>query len=63
MNNLSVAVHGTGFIGLVSGCCFAIKGFKAINSTFNAENCEKINKGESPFFENGMKSKIKAPTF
>lgn len=59
MNRLSVAIHGTGFIGLVSGCCFAIKGFKAINSTFNVENCEKINKGESPFFENGLSDLLK----
>lgn len=59
MKELSVAIHGTGFIGLVSGCCFAIKGFKSINSTFNVENCEKINRGESPFFENGLLELLK----
>ncbi|MHA2247128.1 MAG: UDP-glucose dehydrogenase family protein [Candidatus Hodarchaeales archaeon] len=59
MNSYSVAVHGTGFIGLVSGCCFAIKGFKTVNSTFNAKNCEQINQGKSPFFENGLTELLK----
>ncbi|MFX0086973.1 MAG: UDP-glucose/GDP-mannose dehydrogenase family protein, partial [Candidatus Hodarchaeota archaeon] len=59
MKKLSVAIHGTGFIGLVSGCCFAIKGFRVINSTFNGENCDKINRGESPFFENGLTELLK----
>ena len=59
MRKHSVAIHGTGFIGLVSGCCFATKGFKAINSTFNVENCEQINQGESPFFENGLSELLK----
>ena len=45
MKKISIAVHGTGFIGLVSGCCFAIRGIKAINTTFNKGNCEKINNG------------------
>ncbi|MFX0210000.1 MAG: UDP-glucose dehydrogenase family protein [Candidatus Hodarchaeota archaeon] len=54
MKKYGVAIHGTGFIGLVSGCCFAIKGFKVINSTFNVKNCEQINQGKSPFFENGL---------
>ncbi len=59
MNKISVAIHGTGFIGLVSGCCFATRGIKAINSTFNKGNCERINNGESPFFENGLDELLK----
>lgn len=63
MKKLSIAVHGTGFIGLVSGCCFAIRGNKTINSTFNVENCKKINNGESPFFENGLDVLLKEAVF
>ncbi|MFX0125396.1 MAG: UDP-glucose 6-dehydrogenase, partial [Candidatus Hodarchaeota archaeon] len=59
MGKYSVAIHGTGFIGLVSGCCFAIKGIKTINSTFNQEKFEKINQGISPFFENGLAELLK----
>lgn len=54
MARFTVAIHGTGFIGLVSGCCFATKGIKAISTTFNQEKFEKINQGISPFFENGL---------
>ena len=59
MTRYSISVHGTGFIGLVSGCCFAIRGFKSINSTFNEVNCDKINRGISPFFENGLDKLLK----
>ena len=59
LRKYSVAIHGTGFIGLVSGCCFAVKGINVINSTFNAKNCEQINRGESPFFENGLAELLK----
>ncbi|MFX0084963.1 MAG: UDP-glucose dehydrogenase family protein [Candidatus Hodarchaeota archaeon] len=59
MNKLRVAIHGTGYIGLISGCCFAIKGFTAINSTFNTEKCNKINSGESPFYEKGFSELLK----
>ena len=59
MTKYTIAVHGTGFIGLVSGCCFAIKGFKSINSTYNKGNYEKINSGVSPFFENGLDELLK----
>lgn len=54
MGKYKVSIHGTGFIGLVCGCCFAIKGFKTINTTFNNEKFQKINQGISPFFENGL---------
>ena len=54
MSNYKVAIHGTGFIGLVSGCCFAIRGIKTINTTFNEENAKRINDGDTPFFENGL---------
>ncbi len=54
MGKYKIAIHGTGFIGLVCGCCFAVKGFKTINTTFNQEKYRKINQGISPFFENGL---------
>jgi UDPglucose 6-dehydrogenase len=50
----TISIHGTGFIGLVCGCCFAVKGFKTINSTFNQKKCDLINNGVPPFFENGL---------
>ena len=59
MKKYKIAIHGTGFIGLVSGCCFAIKGFKTINTTFNKENFNKINQGISPFYENGLSKLLK----
>lgn len=40
MKKYTIAIHGTGFIGLVSGCCFAVKGFKTINSTFDTVKFE-----------------------
>ncbi len=59
MKEYRVAIHGTGFIGLVCGCCFAIRGIKTINSTFNQKKYEQINQGISPFFENGLSELLK----
>ncbi|NHJ25027.1 MAG: UDP-glucose/GDP-mannose dehydrogenase family protein [Candidatus Lokiarchaeota archaeon] len=59
LSETKIAIHGTGFIGLVSGCCFAIKGFKTINSTYDQIKCDQINKGETPFYENGLEELLR----
>lgn len=48
---MNIAVIGTGYVGLVSGVCFAETGVNVICVDNNAEKVEKLNNGEVPIFE------------
>ncbi|MFX1558817.1 MAG: UDP-glucose dehydrogenase family protein [Promethearchaeota archaeon] len=50
----SVAILGTGFIGLCSAACFAQKNIKVLASTHNEKKASIINEFKSPFFEEGL---------
>jgi UDPglucose 6-dehydrogenase len=54
MYKYKVSILGTGFIGLCSAACFAQKDIKVLASTHNEKKAEIINKGEAPFFEEGL---------
>jgi len=45
---------GTGYVGLVSGACFAEFGFETVCVDKDKNRIEKIGKGNCPFFEPGM---------
>jgi len=45
---------GTGYVGLVSGACFAEFGFETVCVDKDKSRIEKIEKGNCPFFEPGM---------
>jgi UDPglucose 6-dehydrogenase len=51
---LNIAVVGTGYVGLVSGTCFAETGNNVICVDIDAKKVEKMNRGEVPIYEPGL---------
>ena len=51
---MNIAVIGTGYVGLVSGACFASKGHNVICVDIIEEKIQKINQGIAPIFEEGL---------
>jgi UDPglucose 6-dehydrogenase len=51
---LKIAVVGTGYVGLVSGTCFAESGNKVICVDIDEKKVEKLSKGEIVIYEPGL---------
>lgn len=51
---MDIAVVGTGYVGLVSGVCFAEKGHRVICVDLDQEKVAQINAGQSPIHEEGL---------
>jgi UDPglucose 6-dehydrogenase len=51
---MKISVIGTGYVGLVSGACFAEIGHDCTCVDVDAAKVAKINHGEAPIFENGL---------
>ena len=51
---MKLVMVGTGYVGLVSGACFAEFGFETVCVDKDQNRIEKIEKGICPFFEPGM---------
>ena len=51
---MKLVIVGTGYVGLVSGTCFAEFGFETVCVDKDRNRIEKIKKGNCPFFEPGM---------
>lgn len=48
---LTLAIIGAGYVGLVTGACFAQKGFRVIIIENNAEKIIQLKQGQIPFYE------------
>jgi UDPglucose 6-dehydrogenase len=51
---MNLTVVGTGYVGLVTGACFAKLGHSVICVDIDQEKVKKINNGVSPIYEEGL---------
>ncbi|MET0941259.1 MAG: UDP-glucose/GDP-mannose dehydrogenase family protein [Mesorhizobium sp.] len=55
---MKIAVVGTGYVGLVSGVCFAEWGNQVVCVDKNAEKIGKLNRGVVPIYEPGLERMV-----
>lgn len=55
MYNNTISIMGTGYVGLVSGTCLADFGNQVIGVDIDSEKIERLNRGEVPIYEPGLK--------
>src|SRR2546427_133556 len=56
---MHIAVIGSGYVGLVTGACFAEFGVDVICVDIAANRIERLNRGENPIYEPGLDQLIK----
>ena len=56
---MRVSIIGTGYVGLVSGVCFAELGHRVVCVDTVNEKVQAINAGEPPIFEVGLEEMLR----
>ena len=51
---MKITVVGTGYVGLVTGTCFAETGLDVVCLDIDAEKINQLNQGKVPIFEPGL---------
>lgn len=54
-----ISIYGAGYVGLVSAVCFAKLGHQVICCDINDSKISSLNRGECPFYEDGLVSLLK----
>lgn len=59
MLSLNISIIGTGYVGAVTGICFAELGHNVIFIDLNQTVLDKIKSGKSPIYESGLEELLK----
>ena len=51
---MKICMVGSGYVGLVTGACFAEMGHEVICVDRESTRVNRLNKGEIPFYEPGL---------
>jgi UDPglucose 6-dehydrogenase len=58
-DSMNISIIGTGYVGLVTGCCFAHLGNNVVCVDIDDERVESINQAIAPIYEDGLEEMLK----
>jgi len=56
---VNISIIGTGYVGLVTGACFAELGNRVVCVDVDGERVEQINNAQPPIYEEGLEAMLK----
>ena len=56
---MDITIHGTGYVGLVTGACIADTGTNVLCVDIDKRKIDMLNSGEIPIYEPGLESIVR----